>query len=523
MQQNSFTPLHESETGISEKWPGISALCSKISAVLLVVASLLYFVTVMRFSASNPFWMDEVLAIWTARRGSVAAIWSAILQGSDFAPPGYHVLLLTVMRLGGTSHLALRLPSILAVFVTAVCVYLLLRKRFSLPVAAFAMTLVLTSVLYNFAVQARPYALVAACFALVVLIWDSSNQDLSFGKCLLIFLLLAFAISLHFYAVLVAAQIGILELLWFAVHRRIRVRLWSAIIAGGLSVLVWVPLATHITKYNAGDTNAPKFYGKPSLKRLLSIYSDLMIDKSDMALLLVFFCLAALALALFVYSPKLTNFSLPSEIKGRLGDLDLIILSAVFFPLTIFCFTLLVTKNFNMRYAVASVIGFALLFGRLLAQVRGAAIVSTVLLLFSCAALAGRASVSTGTERENINPLLHQAVKPLPIVIASGLDFLEFEEAATPDIKSRLYLVTMPPGIVNPDPTNENQAKRWGNIRSDLNIASPKAFFQAHPQFYIVSSSTTTDVLTPWLMQHNDLNHAIASNGNNWLFEASAP
>ncbi len=517
-------PLTDSDIQNSVKHESIMRLCARISAFLLALASALYFLTAMRFSAHNPLWMDEVLAVWTARLNSIGGIWSALSHGAEFAPPMYHILLMTVMRFGGTGNLALRMPSLLAVFVAACAAFVLLRRRFSLPIAGFGMTLVLMSALYDFAVQARPYAIVAACFAVALVLWDApSGQNPSGWKCALLFLVLLLAVSLHFYAVLIVAELGLLELLWFALHRRIRFQVWAAIIGGGLSVLVWAPLAMHISKYNSGDVRAPQFYGKPSAKRFLAAYSDLMLDKSDLLLLLVFVSLAAVCLAIFFYFPQVRSFASWPEPKRNLGDLDLIVLSSVALPFTTFCFALLVTKNFNLRYAVASVVGFALLFGRLLAYLKGATIVSTVLLFFSCIVLAGRASISTGTERADINPLLHRATKPLPIVIAGGLDFIEFEEAADPALKSRLVFVTMPPGAVSPDPTNENQVKRWGTIRSDLNIVNSQAFFNAHPQFYIVNTATTTDVLTPWLMQRGDLEHVVATNGNNWLFEATAP
>jgi hypothetical protein len=178
------------------------------SVALVVLLSASYFAAAMKIAAARPLWMDEVLAIWTARLPNVGAIWDALNKGAEFSPPLYHLFLQKLIQLGAGSALALRLPSIVAVYIVGIAAFILVRRRYPAPVAVLAMALCLTSGLFPFAIQVRQYAGVAACFALALVIWDvPAERTPSWRNATMMLVLLTIAVGMHFYALLVAASV----------------------------------------------------------------------------------------------------------------------------------------------------------------------------------------------------------------------------------------------------------------------------------------------------------------------------
>src|SRR5580658_3074275 len=78
-----------------------------------------YAFTTALHAGHDQLWMDEVLSIWTLRLPSAAKIYAALKEGSEYSPPGYVTALHYYSRIAGDSYLALRLPSVAAVLVTA--------------------------------------------------------------------------------------------------------------------------------------------------------------------------------------------------------------------------------------------------------------------------------------------------------------------------------------------------------------------------------------------------------------------
>jgi len=107
----------------------------------------------------------------------------------------------------------------------------------------------------------------------------------------------------------------------------------------------------------------------------------------------------------------------------------------------------------------------------------------------------------------------------LPIVIAEGLRFFEIEEAAPTPIRDRLIYVTLPEGAASPDPSNENQVKRWIDVRTDLRIEAPSHFLATHPRFHVLYTVGYSESLVDWLRQRGLLGKVRDWNGREWLFD----
>jgi len=128
--------------------------------------------------------MDEVLSVWVIRLASPSRIYSALAHGAEFAPPAFHLALHYYSKLAGDSPLALRLPSLAAILVTSACSFAIFRRILGTAPAVFACCLLLKT-LFPFAVQVRPYAFVACCFALALYLWDGFNRSEQSWRCVL--------------------------------------------------------------------------------------------------------------------------------------------------------------------------------------------------------------------------------------------------------------------------------------------------------------------------------------------------
>ena len=125
------------------------------------------------------FWVDELLEFYSDTRSS----FGAVIQGQlrypfSLEPPAFHLLLHAMNRLlPWHQELASRLPSIASMLVTQVCVFRITRKLLhDSRVALLAMTLPLLFATFDFAAEARVYALLTALFALALAAYQETLE-----------------------------------------------------------------------------------------------------------------------------------------------------------------------------------------------------------------------------------------------------------------------------------------------------------------------------------------------------------
>jgi hypothetical protein len=477
--------------------------------------------------------MDEVLAVWAARLPTPGAIISALYHGAEFSPPTYHLFLHYLSSVLGSSYLVLRLPSVISALISGLCVFALLRRYLPLAACAFSFPFALIGVLAGFGLEIRPYSLVVACFAVALLFWDDLERSRfpTTGVCA-IALLLAAAIALHFYAVLLIPCMALMELAWSALRHRVRISVWLAFLAAGASLAPWLPLMKALGKYNTGDAFGSDYYARPTLGHLSAAYTNYFIfGKKQTLFLLACVVLCALAAAFEYVRPQIRVTSQELNEEGRrLDNLYIIGFATTAFAVIVYVFAKAVTHTFNARYCLAMALGFAILTTLAIRRTPALRLAVIPLLWVSCA-LAFVGSSQNGFDPpssvtatyENPLDLLPQAKQPWPIVIGEGLVYLELEEAAPANLRSRLVYVTQPRGTVSADPTNENQVLRYAKIRSDLKVVDADIFFRRNSRFYILHTNYSTDVLTNWLISKGLVHSVIAHVEDAWLFEAAAP
>ncbi len=488
------------------------------AGVLLAVLLCLYILTALRTSAVRALWMDEVLAAWIARLPAPGGIWDAVARGGEFSPPTYHLFLHAWSDLFGGSALALRVPSLLAALCCAASVYLLVRRRIGFPFAALAVALTLELALYNFAIQARPYTLVTAFFALALLAWDGAGDvHVRIWRPVTLALALSFAVSLHFYACLLVGMLMVMEAGRTLAVRHLRPAMWAALAVPVVTLAAWFPLMRHILRYNAGDTGAAHYLAHASLANLLSAYGDLLLGPNS-ALLLGFVLI--MAAGLLARHFRGTDAA-PPVVRGAPDlDFDILTLGVVAIPLLVFVAGVLITRTFNERYALAAALGIAILYARLIGRLPRGGWVACLLLGLSCGLWGIHALRAAAPEEDSDLALLGKATGEAPIVIGEGLHYLQLDEAAPPDLRRRLVFLRAT-GETSPDPTNEHQVERWAAIRPDLAIEDLDKFMAGNRSFYLLGNSDPKDVVTDHFIRSGQvvavLGRDMTAYGDEWL------
>lgn len=130
------------------------------------------------FSAiRSPLWLDETNSYWSISQG-FWKIWAH--QGLSF--PAYTYILWATKSLFGSSEVALRMPSVVAMLFAVYVLYLIARRFFESDVAGIVAVIFCIHPFVSFAaIDARPYAfatLAANCSILCLLRWMESNTTM---------------------------------------------------------------------------------------------------------------------------------------------------------------------------------------------------------------------------------------------------------------------------------------------------------------------------------------------------------
>ena len=290
------------------KAPGYVERAAIVGSFVLI--SIGYFYAATSRSIANNLSMDEVLAVSAARQSSLSQVWGAIWSGTDFSPPTYHFLLHGFVQAVGAAegHFVWRLPSILAVYGTALCTYfLLVKSQLSCSAAVLAFGIVLAFSLFDFAIQARQYGLLALGLALALLLWTGiEDGHASKARACCLWLVLAACLSLHFYGIVEVAVIGTAELVYWISRRRFRVSVWMALLLTVPVEATLYPLASHLATFNAGDSLAPGYYATPTLSAFLwAVFQVIGGGELGMLLLLSAFLVMGIAYLLERSEPRL--------------------------------------------------------------------------------------------------------------------------------------------------------------------------------------------------------------------------
>lgn len=457
-----------------------------VASGLFILLSLVYFYQATSLARTAPLWLDEVLAVWTARMPTLPAVWYALKNGSEFTPPLYDSFLHLMIEAGASSPLALRVPSIIGGYSAALATGALVWRKAGPSLAALAAGMVLAGGLFQFAVQIRPYVFVAAAFGGALVLWDRLPQDgaVRWRKSLALTGLLITMVALHFYAVILAGLLGVLEVVLRALSGRLpRAMVAVAVGLACLSILLWWPILHAASVFSGQDVLAAQYYAKPEMLKLLSSYLLLAGVPGCIALIVSFILLLT---------------------RGRRlrGSYDLALaLLLIAIPLLVFGFAFLITKSFSYRYVVGGTFGFALLMTWAGCQLgRHASLFAVAILSLLTVSLLGRdGGEITRPNRLFALSLIATAPGDLPIATGSGMRFMEALGNLPAPVTKRIVYLDLP-GARSVDPTNRHQVERWKMIDKALPMVDAHEFVCETPRFLLLTEPIDgSDDMPRWL------------------------
>lgn len=330
---------------------GVTAALDAWRWWIVGAVSLLYLSVTCVLAQYKLFWNDELFTVYISRLPMLSDIWAILATGVEQLPPTFHVLTRGVVHLFGEQHLTVRLPAILGVGATGVCLFVIVSRRTSTAYGLIAMLLPLVTQAYSYAYEARPYGLVLAFAAGSMLCWQSAAEGhrrvLSLAG---LTATLAAALASHYYAVLVFVPLAAAELARSLGRRRLDLAIWLAF------CLATIPLWAFLPLIQAGRKLTTTFWAKPRWRDMIGFYHN-VLSPAAVPFLAIILILAIYAIvrSSAATERKLTTVAPPPrhEVVAAIGYLAIPGIAVVLAKF--------VTGAFTDRYALPAVLGLALI------------------------------------------------------------------------------------------------------------------------------------------------------------------
>ena len=337
---------------------------------------LVYIPPAIHLARRKLLWEDEFFTLYLSKLSGWHELLRALATGADQHPPSFYYLTHAALGLLGTSHLTLRVPSIIGFGLLCICLYEIVRLLTTPLWGVVALLFPLGTNFYYYATEARAYALVSGFMALAVLAWMKATSQRRRGVWLaLLGAGLAAAVGCHYYAVLPAACLGCGELVRTRVRRKLDLPVWLATACTLLPILAFAKTIRSARGYST------HFWAVPVWSDAVSFF------QTEVAITLLAVCgFVALLLilqknSLIWGSPQKVSLRPPWTIWQATTLTALALL-----PFSIMMLAKFVTHGFADRYAISAVIGVATLLAYTLYRLQPAPLVAW-------AAIAGCASM----------------------------------------------------------------------------------------------------------------------------------
>jgi hypothetical protein len=210
--------------------------------VLLSCLLLLCIVTIP-YSATLPFWYDELFTVQLSDLPHFGLVMQALSEGVDAQPPVLYIVTRAARKTFGNSELATRIPALVGFALLTTCLFWFVGRRTSALWGAVAVLIVMVTRAQRFAHEARPYGLYLGFSALALLCWQFAAEG-RYRKLALVglWLSLTLAVSSHYYAVLVLLPLFLGEGARSLRNRRVDWPVLLCIAFAGLVILFYLPL-----------------------------------------------------------------------------------------------------------------------------------------------------------------------------------------------------------------------------------------------------------------------------------------
>lgn len=417
--------------------------------LLLVALSVAYFAVTAILAAHKLMWHDELSTYYIARLPSMRDVWGALMAGDEQSPLFFYAMTRLAFDLFGANNASVRLPEMLGFWLMTVCLFTFAARRTSAFPALCAAALPLVTTAYWFAYEARPYGLLLGLGGLALVSWQSVTLDRRRVLSLVTLAIsLAAAVSTHYYGVYIILPLALGEMLRTVTRHRLDMAVWAAFAVPA------VPLSLHLPLIRAAASYSGAFWAAPQWSDISHFYDYLLYPAVvPVAAILVF---AGIYVALLEGHAPTTD---PEPTLASALPLQEVVVACGFIvlPFVIVTSAKVAAGAFTYRYAMPTVLGFAILggFGAAVAFKR-----APLMRLISLICLVGWFLVSNAREvftadgpsfpvsRISIERpaewLAAGGFRDLPFVVADPHTFTVLSHYGTPDLKSRLVYLADP-------------------------------------------------------------------------------
>ena len=494
----------------------------------LLLITLLYLPAVFAASRAKPLWHDELYTFNIAAATTLHDLWSQS-RIFDLNPPLIYLVTRASFHVLGVDTFAARLPLMLCFLAALYFFFAFVRRRMGVLFATFAVAAILLTDTFDLAVEARPYALMFIFFTLALWSWQSAaepppvtptvNPPIPRSFALLLLTLAGFGLLLsHIFSI---AAIGCLLFAEFIRTLRRRKFDWLmalALLLPFVTVVLYGPMFQ-----NHGSAMYPKAF-QPSPADMAAFY--ILTTWRDLAGTLATLLVALLLLGRRRPEPEpaaSTNawsFTTPEWAA---------IASVFVLPLVLMLYLMHKQSAFFPRYGAIEAFAVALIAAALLGRWTTApgksldprAALLGSLILFAASGLwkAIPHEIATGTlipTVANSEPKLlpcqacqiSASLDPtLPLVVASGITFVEMNHREPPSTLDHLYYLTDP--VASAQYAHANIFERMPLILATFHLGGRSEpyprFVTEHPHFFVYGRMNFPE---DWLLRKLAADHA---------------
>jgi hypothetical protein len=468
----------------------LAAAFERCAPALVVAFGALVTAATCSLADRKPLWADEMFTYHIANLPTFGDVWSALARGFEQHPPGFYATTRAVIWVLGESNIAIRLPAVAGFLLMTICLFSFVSRRAGAVYGCIAMVFPLLTLAWSYAYEARGYGLALGFTSAALVCWQRAAEGHRRRARWVAGLAasLAAAVSSHYYALLIVIPIALGELTRTLSRRRCD---WAVVCSLGGAI---VPMAIAVPLLRAGRSYAPHFWAKPDWHTATHFYTDFLLSHEVLiaaSLLLAAAGLATLLSRLVKIRRGATVLPLPAhELVAAAG--------LVLLPAWGLVAGKLAVGAFTDRYALPAVTGLSILVAVAARQLdRGKLILAAPLLVVMCLHATERfgelrSQVAWLDHRDrNARALLRSAHNTrLPLVVASGLDFLELSHdvSQTPHLRLAYLADTEAALRYFGVDTVERGILELGRI-ARLQVVPYRDFLRSHQRFLVFGRS----------------------------------
>lgn len=469
----------------------------------LFILFVIYLCAHLGYSLRIPLWHDEIFTYYIAQAPSLPALLH-LTTTIDLNPPLSYLITRATFHLFGVGTLQTRLPEIAGFWMAIVCISLFVRRRAGSAYAIFAAVTLFASKTTEPAIDGRPYGLMFGFGALLLLIWQSSTiaQDSPprGSRTFAVNLLIASAAS----ALLLTHVFGLF--LWAAVVAAEALYSWECKrLTPSRLLALFLPLActwfyVPIFRSHATASFPPAF--QAHLSDIAGYFADRTVREWKAFAFTILIIAGIRGLSWLRPAPR---FVLTRPEWAA-------VLCFLLTPVFIVARLTAQHGAFFHRYGDAAMLGTAILFSvllcRLTANRPGAAVLAAIVLLFFSSRIQHASMfVSQGRIFRHTEPaivpfhLAPLANSDLPLVVNSGIVFVEMNNHESPQLLDRAFYLTGGPIALRYTNASifEGMPQEVAAFHLSGHAAPYLDFVRRHPHFYLLAGDH--DYPEDWLLR----------------------